>query len=102
MTDSLWDDIGQDIEAHEFRRNQPYDGVLGTLPREWPENFHLDFERTRNKLLDESHSPDELRKFIAEIDDIRKQAASNPENLPFLRPSVPFHIWDEIALLSNF
>lgn len=100
MTQSLKEAMRQGLEADEWRRSRPYDGVLGVLPFPWPENFHRDFQGARDRLLNDGHSPEELRAFIAEVIDVQQRALENPDSSPEFNPATPFDIWQDVSVLA--
>lgn len=95
------DTIEKVFDADRWRSEQPYDGVLGALPQWLPANFHAEFETTRNKLLRDGYTPDDIRRFMVEIAEIERSALASPDDPPELNPETPFDIYDAVSTLAR-
>jgi len=101
MVSDLETTIRKALEVDEWRRSQPYDGVLGQLPCNWPENFHHDFLEARNRLLRNGHKAEDLVGYIHENLNIQRQALAGELKGAF-HPGIPFQIWRDIEVLTRF
>ncbi|HYM88017.1 MAG TPA: hypothetical protein VES92_02785, partial [Nitrospiraceae bacterium] len=58
--------VQESASALRGRDDQPYDGVLGTPPEWFPENFQREFKGARNRLLDAiGYTPNQVRDLVA-------------------------------------
>ncbi|GEM_PF-4183326 len=100
--DSLRAELTRNFELLQWRSEQEYDGVLGTLPEWMPKNFHSEFSSIRTRLLNEGYSVSDLHLYIAEVIEINNIAAANAEseNPPTFHPYTPSNIWGDITTLG--
>lgn len=73
------------MRAADARSQQPYDGVLGTLPQWIPKNFHIEFESTRETLLQEGYVVTEIQQYMDEIVENERIALADPCAPPKMR-----------------
>jgi hypothetical protein len=103
MSGSLRDKLMAAADESESKRQQPYDGVCGVLPfASWPVNFHQDFEITRDKLLRDGYTTEQLQTYIADVIETTKAALNNPDNPPNCNPVCPFDIYGDVGILAHF
>ena len=103
MSGSLRDKLMAAADASESKRQQPYDGVCGVLPfASWPVNFHRDFEGTRDKLLRDGYTAEQLQTYIADVIETTKAALNNPANPPNCNPACPFDIYSDVEILAHY
>lgn len=85
-----------------WRSKQPYDGVLGTLPQWIPKNFHIEFERTRDTLLQDGYAATEIQHFMDKIVEIEQIALANPNDPPEMHYVMPPKIYEAVSTLAMF
>lgn len=96
------DTIRAALDALLSRSQQPYDGVLGTLPQWIPANFHAEFESTRNTLIQDGYSPEDIQRFMVEIVEFEQAALANPDECPAFNFAAPFKIMGAVYKLARF
>lgn len=97
VLDNLMD---ADMNLLEWRKSQPYDGVLGQLEHWVPKAIKTEFSHIRNKLLDAMNYKElvkvkKIRQWIDECN--RKQKLQGDE---IYRPSIPPKFLRDISYLA--
>ena len=103
MSGSLRDKLIAATNASEPKRQQPYDGVCGVLPfASWPANFQTEFAATRDNLLRDGYTAEQLQTYIADVIKTSTMALNNPDNPPNCNPACPFAIYGKVEILAHF
>ena len=101
MEDDVLDNLmDADMNLLEWRKSQPYDGVLGQLEHWVPKAIKTEFSHIRNKLLDAMNYKElvkvkKIRQWIDECN--RKQKLQGDE---IYRPSIPPKFLRDISYLA--
>lgn len=77
------------------RDEQPYDGIVGTLPEWVPQPFHRDFHFIQVKLLSElKQSEDDIRRYI--------KVYEQEDSFQSMLSSIPIRVFDYIGPLWKY
>lgn len=100
--DSFKSDIKAAMELLKWRNSQPYDGVLGQLPKWVPDERKDEFCRIRNKLLDKEiyGQKGSVKEIIQWIISFYKLKNSRESTAFYRGGNIPPEVWSDVSYLA--